>query len=94
MGVWESIKAFFAKVLNNITVAVDKLDPNASVQINEDGSVIVSETAVNRAANKSAALVIAGAGMFFLLFPFKGQAAMTIGDQLMRIATVMWTGGA
>jgi hypothetical protein len=94
MGVWESIKAFFAKVLSNITVAVDKLDPKASVQINEDGDVIVSETAVNWAANKSAAIVIAGAGMFFLLFPFKGQAAMTLGDQLVRIATIMWAGGS
>jgi hypothetical protein len=58
----------------------------------KDHYSIIVETGLDLITGKFAAVVVVAAGLFFVLFPFNGTAQMAIGDQLIRVATIMWNG--
>jgi hypothetical protein len=92
MSVISAIKDAFVRVFRNLAKAAESLT-NKQVLVTEDGEIVIQEAAVDRFADKVSAALLAGAALFFLMFPTSGKATMAIGDQLMRAATYLWTGG-
>ena len=91
MGFIEAFKSICKRVVANIISAVHRLSAQ-DVVVSEDGEIIIREPFVKDIADKLSAMVVASAALFFLLSPLQGATAMKIGDQLLRLATVMWNG--
>lgn len=88
---WEAIKKFVVNTWNNIVTAVTSLT-RKTITVDENGNSIIVESGLDLLTGKFAAVVIVAAGLFFVLFPFNGATQMVIGDQLLRVATIMWNG--
>jgi hypothetical protein len=88
---WASFKSFCKNVWNNIKNAVQSLI-NEEISVDEFGNEVPTGTASEKAAAKFAAVVIVAAGMFFTLFPFSNEGAVTLGGAMVRLATIMWSG--
>lgn len=85
----DALKAFFKKVYNNLVTVMRRLVDENYVVGAEGG---ISESTADFLAGKFTAMVVIAAGLFFVLYPFQGTAAMAIGDNLLRTATYMWNG--
>jgi hypothetical protein len=90
---WDSIKAFFANVWNNIVNAVQAL-ADEQISVDEFGNTIVTSSPAAKMAAKFSAVIIIAAGLFFTLYPFTSEGAVSLGGQLIRLATIMWNGSA
>jgi hypothetical protein len=88
---WAAIKNFIVKAWNNVVTAITSLT-RKTITVDENGNSIIVETGLDLITGKFAAVVVVAAGLFFVLFPFNGTAQMAIGDQLIRVATIMWNG--
>lgn len=91
MSFIDTVKDIFARVIRNIAKAAESLTTK-DVLVTSDGEIVIKEPVIQRFSDRISAVILAGAALFFLLFPFEGRAAMAIGDQLMRAATYLWSG--
>lgn len=87
----EAIKSVARRVVANILAATERLS-SQEVIVSENGDIVIREPVVKTVADKLSAVVIVAAALFFLLSPIQGKTAMAIGDQLMRAATMLWSG--
>ena len=88
---WESIKSFLKNVWNNVKNAIKSLI-HEEVSVDEFGNEIPTGTTSERIAAKFAAVIVVAAGMFFTLYPFTNEGAVTLGGAMIRLATIMWSG--
>jgi hypothetical protein len=93
MSIIDAIKNVFARVIRNVAKAAESL-ATQDVLVTANGEIVIKEPVIQRFSDKISAVVLAGAALFFLLFPFEGKAALAIGDQLMRAATYLWSGAS
>lgn len=93
MSFMEAIRGLFARVIQNVGKAVGFLT-ESTVVINADGSVEVQDPFIQKAADKASALTIAFLGVVILTYPAESRALTEIGDQLLRTATRLWSGGS
>jgi hypothetical protein len=91
MSVIDAIKAIAKRVAANIVSAVERLTTQ-NVIVTIDGEIVVQDPAVKAIADKVSAFVLASAALFFLLSPLQSRVMMEFGDQLMRTATMLWSG--
>jgi hypothetical protein len=92
MSIIQAFTAAAKRIAANIIAAVQRLSTQ-EVLVTSDGEIYVKEPAVKNVADKISAILLASAALFFLLSPIQGKAAMEIGDQLLRAATFLWSGG-
>ena len=92
MSIISAIKDAFVRVFRNLAKAAESLT-NKQVLVTADGEILIQAPAVERLADKASAVLLAGAALFFLLFPSSGKTTSAIGDSLMRAATTLWSGG-
>jgi hypothetical protein len=85
------VKRTIKRIWDNIVEAVSNLTEPVTV-VHEDGTTTVENAPLTFISQKVAAVVVVAAGLFFVLFPFESAAAITFGDQLIRMATLMWNG--
>jgi hypothetical protein len=81
------VKRAIVRIWRRIVEAVETLTVPT---VNEDGTV--PSAPLGDLFGKAAAIVVVAAGLLFMLFPSESAAAMTIGDNLIRLATIMWNG--
>ena len=93
MSIIDAIKDAFAKVIHNLLEAVERLTTQ-EVVVSVDGEIVIREPLIKGVADKVSAVVLASAALFFLLSPIESKVAMALGDQLMRLATTLWSGGS
>jgi len=91
MGFVNAFKAVIKRVIANIVTAIHRLS-SQDVVVSQDGEIIIREPAIKGFGDKLSALVLASASLFFLMSPLQGESAMKIGDQLIRMAAVLWDG--
>jgi hypothetical protein len=92
MSIIEAFTAAAKRVVANIIAAVQRLSTQ-ELLVTSDGEIFVKEPVIQTVADKISAVLLASAALFFLLSPIQGKAAMEIGDQLLRAATFLWSGG-
>jgi hypothetical protein len=92
MSIIEAFTAAAKRIAANIVAAVQRLTTQ-DLLVTSDGEIFVKEPAIKTISDRISAVLIASAALFFLLSPVQGKAAMEIGDQLLRAATFLWSGG-
>lgn len=93
MRLVDAITSMLKRIATNIATVAERL-VTKEVFISPTGEITVTEPAIKTVADKLSAVIVACAALFFLLSPVQGRTAMSIGDQLMRAATAMWSGSA
>jgi len=88
---WDSFKSFVVNVWNNIVTAITSLTEE-EISVDEFGNAIITNSPAEKFAAKFTAVIIVAAGLFFTLYPFSNEGAMSLGGQLIRLATMMWNG--
>lgn len=91
MRVIDAFKSLLLRIATNIAAVAERL-VNQEVTISPNGEITVKEPVIRTIADKLSAMVVVSAALFFLLSPVQGKAAMAIGDQLLRAATMLWSG--
>jgi hypothetical protein len=91
MSIFGWVKRTVKRIWDNIVEAISNLVEPVTL-VNEDGTTTVVSNPFSMVSQKVAAVVVVAAGLFFVLFPFESAAAVTFGDQLIRMATLMWNG--
>lgn len=92
MSIITAFKTVLARVARNIATVVSRLSEK-DVSVSADGEIIVKEPAVKYLSDKMSAIVLGSAALLFLLTPIQGKWAMALGDQLLRAAALLWSGG-
>jgi hypothetical protein len=91
MSIVNGLMLIAKRIVANIIRAAERLT-SQGVLVTSSGDIIIKEPLAKTIADKLSAVVIASAALFFLLSPIQGKTAMAIGDQLIRAATMLWSG--
>lgn len=91
MRLIDAVKSLLGRIVRNVAAIAERLT-NQEVTISPSGEITVKEPAIKSVADKLSAVIVASAALFFLLSPVQGKVAMSVGDQLLRAATMLWSG--